>query len=178
MEKTKVKDSNTQEEVTHEITDKPIVYELSYIFLPSLSLEEVNKEVHSITSRIESTGGSLIADGQPVLIDLAYQMLKVVSTTRHKVSSGYFGWIKFDLPQGDIIKIKKTLDATDTLVRFLIIKTVRENTFIAGKMISKKDDLIAKEIEGQDENSGEIEGSAESSSVEEIDKSIDELVIA
>jgi ribosomal protein S6 len=100
-------------------------------------------------------------------------MLKVIQTVRHKCSQGYFGWVKFELPKDEIKEIKKFLDGNDDVLRYLIIKTVRENTLLNGKMIFKKEEIMKKDVEVSEE---EVAG--EPATPEEIDKSIDELVIS
>lgn len=152
------------------------VYEVSYLLLPSLALEQVPLEVTSIKEVISSRGGAVISDEDPILIDLAYPMTKVVQTLRHKATTGYFGWIKFEMTSGGIEAVKKALDANDKILRYLIIKTVRENTLLLGKMKLEKEEKSRREDE-----EGEIvtdEVAKDVAPEEEIDKSIDDLVIA
>ncbi len=153
--------------------DTSTVYEVSYVLLPSLAVEQVPAKATSLKEMIQTAGGAVISDENPVLIDLAYPMTKVVSTIRHKATTGYFGWIKFDMSKDGIGAVKKALDANDEILRYLIIKTVRENTLLTGKMMLKKEDKMKKE----DEIDGEVKPE-EVASVEEIDKSIDDLVVA
>src|ERR1700733_11784001 len=111
------------------------IYEVSYLFLPSVSAEQVGSKVASLTEMLKKSGAEIISLEQPVLIDLAYPMTKVVGTTRHKCTTGYFGWIKFEIPHSEIATVKKALDANDEILRSLIVKTVRENTLVNGKMM-------------------------------------------
>ncbi len=166
------KDAKMQEN-KGEIKDTGTIYELSYILLPTLTQEEVSAETGALTSLVTSLGGEIIVEENPTRIDLAYQMTKVVQTLRHKVDSGFFGWMKFEITSSEIEKIKKSCDASPVIVRYLILKTVRENTFIGGKIASKKDILNDQKVEDVIED-----GSPETSSAVEIDKSIDDLVIA
>jgi ribosomal protein S6 len=69
------------------------VYEVSYILLPTLSEEQVPDKVSSIKDAVTSLGGEVISSEDPVLIDLAYEMVKVVQTSRYKADRGYFGWV-------------------------------------------------------------------------------------
>ena len=158
------------------------VYELSYLFLPSLSQEQVQSKVASIKGVLTLAGGLIISDEDPVLIDLSYQMIKVVGTNRHKVDTGYFGWVKFEIAKEGMEVIKKSLDANDEIIRYLIIKTVRENTLLNGKMMFRKEEK-AKKVLNVDEVIGEetenVVPEIEKEIVEDdIDKSIDDLVIA
>ncbi len=157
-------------------TDSSNIYELSYILLPNISDTQISEEVSSINTLVSKNGGEMISSENPVLIDLAYPMLKVVSTTRHKVNQGYFGWMKFEMESENINVVKKALDLNNTVVRFMIIKTVRENTLLNGKMIFKKEDKMRKIDEGEDSLS--TDEVVAPMNPEEVDKSIDDLVIA
>lgn len=156
------------------------VYEVSYLLLPSLAIEQVPAKATSLKDMVTSAGGAIIADENPVLIDLAYPMTKVVGTTRHKCNAGYFGWAKFEMSKEGIEAVKKALDANPEVLRYLIIKTVRENTLISGKMMLKKEEKVRKE---DDEIISEMPEDAEVAATvpevtEDLDKTIDDLVIA
>ena len=109
--------------------DSTSIYEVSYLLLPSIALEPVPHEVDSIKEAITSRGGVIVSHEDPILIDLSYPMTKVIGTTRHKCDSGYFGWVKFEISKkedGGIEAVKKALDTKDEILRYLIVKTVRE----------------------------------------------------
>ena len=155
--------------------DLATVYEVSYIFLPSLALEQVPARVETLTKAVESAGGELVSSENPVLVDLAYPMTKVVHTDRQKCSKGYFGWVKFEMDKDGIKEVKKFLDDNVEILRYLIIKTVKENTLLHGKM------QLRGEKEKEDKKEFVVkqpELTEPESTPEEIDKSIDDLVIA
>ena len=149
-----------------------VVYEIGYILLPSLALEQVPAKVATLTKYIEKAGGVVISGENPVLIDLEYPMLKVVGTTRHKCDSGYFGWVKFETSSEGIEGIKKSFDGNEFVLRYLLIKTVRENTLLHGKMSFKKEsERVGDDSDSELEVEGEIlDESKPESSPEEIDK--------
>lgn len=150
------------------------VYELSYLLLPSLAIEQVPAATASIQEAVKTAGGTVISGEDAILIDLAYPMLKVVQTLRHKASTGYFGWMKFEIDADGIKAVQKACDAMDNLLRYMIIKTVRENTLLNGKMMLKKEDLSPKDEQpAEDAVPGE-----EAPAAEALDKNIDDLVIA
>ncbi|MBA3733464.1 30S ribosomal protein S6 [Patescibacteria group bacterium] len=155
--------------------DTAAVYEVSYLLLPSLAIEQVPAKASSLKEMLTSAGGLVISDENPVLIDLAYPMTKVVSTIRHKVTTGYFGWVKFEMSREinteGIVAVKKALDADDSILRYLIVNTVRENTLLTGKMKLQKEDRRREDEEGSTDAPKEA-------SPEELDKSIEDLVIA
>lgn len=150
------------------------VYEVSYLFLPNISEEQIVGKVLALKEMIKSLGGILISDENPIYIELAYEMTKIVLTTRHKVQSGYFGWIKFEVSSEQIGSIKKSLDSNDNILRYLIIKTVRENTLLSGKMILKKEEKVKKDDMIEDVV---VDETLKETTDIDLDKSIDDLVI-
>lgn len=160
--------------------DAQTVYELSYIILPTLDEAQATAQADALKAMVKTHGGALVSDENPVMIDLAYSMTKVVGVTRHKATTGHFGWMKFEMLQDGIESVKKAMDAADTVLRYLIVKTVRENTLLNGKMMLKKEDAHKKEdVLGDDASlEGEAGVVGETAPVEGLDKSIDDLVIA
>ena len=150
------------------------VYEVSYLLLPSLAVEQVPSKAASMKTMLTSLGGTVISDENPVLIDLAYSMTKVVGTDRHKANTGYFGWIKFEMATGDVEKVKKALDADVDTVRYLIIKTVRENTLLNGKMKLQKEEKFVRDEDALEDVPADV---LKETAPEEVDKSIDDLVV-
>ena len=156
------------------------VYEVSYLFLPSIAVEQIISKTVVLKNMLISFGAEIISDENPVLVDLAYAMTKVIHTTRHKVWAGYFGWIKFEISSEAVLSVKKALDTNDEIIRYLIVKTVRENTLLNGKMKLQKEDKVRR-----DEKLDEIENVliepveevVKETVPEELDKSIDDLVI-
>lgn len=171
-------------EKTEEITlekgqnDALTVYEISYLILPSLDQTKVDQNVATLKAFVETQGGTLISEENPVFIDLAYPITKVVGVIRHKSTTGYFGWMKFELSQTMIENVKKTLDASETVMRYLIVKTVRENTLLTGKMNLKKEDRSRKDGLLDADLLDALPETEEVATTEEIDKTIDTLVSA
>ncbi|HBD25171.1 MAG TPA: hypothetical protein DCZ96_04030 [Candidatus Zambryskibacteria bacterium] len=165
-------------EKTLEKGDNLTIYEVSYLLLPSLALEQVPAKVTALKKTLTSVGGQVISDENPILIDLAYPMTKVVGTIRHKCTMGYFGWVKFETTKEGIEAIKKSLDMDNEILRYLIIKTVRENTLLSGKMKLKSEDDSKRQTDGYESETVEVPVVEKEATPEEIDKSIDDLVIA
>ncbi len=145
------------------------VYELGYLFVPTLSSEEVPALYTAIKDMMASFGGSFISDDMPKLIPLAYPMVKVISNVPSKFDSGYFGWVKFFMDPEKVLELKKKLDLDVSVIRFLILKTVKENT-LASKRYVGRDSAYRKNVK-KDEN---VE--AVPINKEEIDKEIDAMV--
>lgn len=149
------------------------VYELGYHIVSTVAEENLSKEVETLKAIILKDGGSLISEGEPKLINLAYSMTKSVADTKKKFTSAYFGWIKFETKSELMPAIKKAVDANSNVLRYLLIKTVRENTLFTPKLNVR--------APGKEEAPAKVKKSIKTdekkaTSVEDIDKSIDELI--
>jgi len=159
--------------VKKEGADSFVVYEVGYLLLPTLPEEQLEGVVSSIKEIVVEKKGSVIAEDFPAMRALAYTMPKIIATKRQKFDHAYFGWVKFEVESSEISSIKKNIEALDAVLRALFIKTVRESTLMAGK-VHAQDAEKAKQ-EGTAVDSGEVKPEQ---NVEEIDKSIDALVIS
>lgn len=147
------------------------VYELGYLLVPTLGEEEAPSVYGNIKELISNLGGQFIMDDMPKLIPLAYTMDKIIQNVRHKFDSAYFGWVKFEMQGALVEELKKKLDLDTNIVRFLITKTVRENT-VAGKRFGERTFTKRKPTTRKEgEEVVEI-------NKEEIDKEIDAMIEA
>jgi ribosomal protein S6 len=108
------------------------IYEVGYLLVPTLSEEEVPGVYTNLKDLISSLGTEIISDDMPKMMNLAYTMTKVIANVPNKFDNGYFGWVKFAMDPEKVDELKKKLDLDPNYIRFLILKTVRENT-IAGR---------------------------------------------
>ncbi len=147
------------------------IYELGYLLVPTISQENIPINYDNLKNLILGLSGEIIADEMPKMLALAYSMLKVTANMRSKFDTAYFGWIKFEINPEKVLELKRKLNLNPDIIRFLIIKTVKENT-IAAKRFMRKDFKrrvpIAKR-EGEESASVPI-------NKEEIDKEIDAMV--
>ena len=132
------------------------------------------KEVEALKAIVLQDGGSLVSEGEPKLINLAYSMTKSVADTKKKFNTAYFGWLKFETKSELMPSIKKAVDANPNVLRYLLIKTVRENTLYTPKLNTR---ALAKEEAPAKVKKSVKTDEKKATSVEDIDKSIDELVI-
>ncbi|MCX6716803.1 MAG: 30S ribosomal protein S6 [Candidatus Taylorbacteria bacterium] len=155
------------------------VYEIGYLFLPSIPEEKVGAEAALIEELVEKNKGEIIAREEPKKSVLAYQMIKKIGSTNHRFKEGYFGWVKFEMPQADVNVIKESLDINPSVLRYLLITTIKEDTYLG-----ESAKALAKELAGEGEETTVVEEVkvippeviVNPASVEEIDKSIDEMV--
>lgn len=150
------------------------VYEVGYHIVPAVSPENLPKEVDAIKAVLGKQGATIISEEAPKLRSLAYPMTKAVGQARHTYETAYFGWIKFEAGTEAAAEVKKALDASEKVLRFLLIKTARENTLYGAKILPQEKDEAAKEAPKAE---APKEAKPAAASEEELDKSIDKLVI-
>jgi ribosomal protein S6 len=147
----------------------PKVYELGYLLVPTIKEEDVPITYGNLKELVSSFGGEVISDDMPKVISLAYTMQKVVSNVRSKFNTAYFGWIKFMMDGEQVLKLKSKLDLDPNLIRFLIIKTVKENTIATKRFVRGETYTKPKAKSSENETVAPI-------NKEEIDKEIDALI--
>lgn len=150
-----------------------LIYEVGYHLLPTIDESNIPAQSLNIKSIIEEGGGAIISEEIPKMLILAYAISKDINSKKQEFDKAYFGWIKFEIEPSKIADIKNKIENTRNILRFLIIRTVRENTMHTPKIpMFKKDPSINSEQE-----KGEKESEKPKATEAEIDKSIDELVI-
>lgn len=145
------------------------VYEVGYILVPTIEETEVPAVYGNLKELVSSFGGVHISDEMPRMTPLAYTMVKVVANVRNKFNTGYFGWVKFTMDSDKVLDLKKKLDLDPQIIRYLILKTVKENTLAAKRFV--RGDLHKKPITKKNENE-----EAAPINKEEIDKEIDAMI--
>ena len=148
------------------------VYEVGYLLVPTISEENLPAVYGNLKELVSSFGGVAISDDMPKMINLAYSMTKVVSNVRNKFNTAYFGWVKFMMDGDKVLELKKKLDLDPNFIRFLILKTVKENT-IATKRYVRRETHMRPMIKKNENNETTVPIDKE-----EIDKEIDALVEA
>lgn len=160
-----------EENIKEDIGESQI-YELGYHLLSTVSEEDITAEVVKIHEIISQNSGVVIGEGLPILRELAYEMTKRIDTKNSRFSKAYFGWVKFEVDRANILNIKTKIENLPNVLRSLILKTVRENTMHTPKAPVFKREYV-KEEASFDPEKKKVEVSEE-----EIDKSIDELLVS
>ncbi len=119
-----------------EDTNKKI-YELGYHFLPTLSEDEVAKAVTALKDQLSGLEATTIAEAHPALMTLAYEIGKDIENKRRMFATAYFGWIKFEVATEAIEGFKELMEKNANILRFIIVKTVRESTLAVPKIAHK-----------------------------------------
>ena len=164
--------SMENKEITvEEVAKEREVYEVGFHIVPIVAESDIGIRVTAIRDAIESAGGSMIADEYPRFMDLAYPMVKVAANKRATHHTAYFGWMKFEVEPKGAKAIEEKLKLDDQILRFIFVKTVRENTMVPKKVLQQKSrDESTKEEVKEEEKPVMTEA--------ELDKTIEDLVIS
>jgi ribosomal protein S6 len=169
------------------------VYEVGYQIVPIVSADTLPAEVNAIRSLIASNGGVLISEEMPKLRDLAYELSRPVAGKHERFETAYFGWMKFESSPSAIAAIQDGIEKNSNVLRYLLIKTVRENTLFTKPLA--REDGESNEAAPADESKEVKEAKKDAEKVEkakvekkaskktaassaDIDKSIDEMIAA
>ena len=148
--------NNTQGSPEGVYTPEPRVYELGYLLMPTVDEGNLSNERDALVALITKFKGIVISEGQPQLIDLAYDMSKIINNKKHTYSQAYFGWIKFDITPNVLETLTDTIETHETILRSIMIKTVRENTLTSDQPF-KLARTNRSDDEGEEEDFGDAE---------------------
>lgn len=153
------------------------VYEIGYLLISSVPEEKVAGIVSSLKDILTKKNAEVIAEEAPELRMLAYTMIKKIGTAHQRFDQGYFGWIKFEVSTSEIESIKKAFEMHPDMLRILVVTTIRENTYLGKKtpvapgLLVNTEEVVATEALPLPEGD-----KASTATIEEMDKSIDEMV--
>lgn len=165
---------STEEKVNKTAKEGNLVYEVGFLLLPTLPEEKMPEIMANIKGIIEKSGGEIISEEAPKMRPLAYEMSKLIQTKNTSFDHAYFGWVKFEIESAELSSVKKSIESMDEILRALFIKTIRESTLMSGK-VSERD---AQKTKAEDEAvESPVEENIAPASEEEIDKSIEALVV-
>jgi ribosomal protein S6 len=112
----------------NETTVDSRVYEISFIFDNKLDEGTALEKANALKQSIATLGGSFISEETPYMRELAYEMIRVVNNVNVRFNEGYFGWIKFELDGEKVKEFEKAIKLDEEVIRYLVVKTVRDNT--------------------------------------------------
>lgn len=147
-----------------------LIYEIGYHLVSSIDESKIIEEVSKLKSLIEENDGVIISEEMPKMTALSYDISKSIDSKKQIFNRAYFGWVKFEADPAKIGNIKNKVESIQNILRFLIVKTVRENT-----MHTPKIPMFRKEASKE---KGEDHAEKPKVSEAELDKSIDELIIS
>lgn len=155
----------------HEALDAR-VYEVGFHIVPRVAEGDVPAEVEKIKKILSTHGASVIAEEMPRMTQLSYGMARAATGKREEFTSAHFGWIKFEVNPENITSISLEVAALETVLRSIVVSTVREST------LSKKV-FVSEHLAGETIRKPEmVKEGAKKLSDAEIDSAVDELVTA
>ncbi len=147
------------------------LYELSYLLVPNLSEEELEKDRSSIEELIKKMGGEIKTSEGPLARTLAYFMEKHSSGKNYRYDSGYFGSIVFEGVGALLKELENDLIKTPHLLRELIIAIPPE------ALMPRSERRVSGRIEPEKFRPAPKAAGEEKMTEAEIDKTIEELVV-
>ncbi|MFA6551905.1 MAG: 30S ribosomal protein S6 [Candidatus Paceibacterota bacterium] len=174
-EQTRIHAEKNEEMADDVVDNEAKIYEVGFHILPSIAPEKVVAEVSAIKEVMEKRKSVFLSEDFPKLKQLSYSIRKQVQGKYQKFNSAYFGWVKFETEPEMLLEIKKELDKNTNILRYLIIKTVKENTLASAtqKALLIKGEGVrppAKEAKKEAEVKTPV-------SEAELDKTIEELIV-
>jgi ribosomal protein S6 len=103
----------------------PRVYELGFHLDPELPTEEVKKAYQSVRDVI-SGKGTIVAEGEPVKIPLAYTISRQEVAGRRDFDSAYFSWIVYETLATSHAEVLASMNADKHIVRFIDLITTKD----------------------------------------------------
>lgn len=151
-------------------------YEIGFLLSPTL--EESNAETVSneIEVAISKIGGTKVDGEMPKLRKLAYPIYKVIDGKKIAATTGYFGWVKFSVEAesstDNINNLNETVKKMGELLRFLVIKTVKEKTYTPKEPEqfeeeNEPSELVEESLELAEEPAPEVENDSREGEVVE-----------
>lgn len=158
-----------------EIGGEGSVYELGFLLQANIGDDKLPEAFGAIKDVLVGAGATPISEEFPKLMVLAYTVEKNIANKNERFNQAYFGWIKFELPASKIGDVDAMIKSRVEVIRYLLVKTVRENTIAAKRVMGVRRRIPAKTSskEGVDEKEAVA---APEMTKEEIDREIEALV--
>lgn len=164
---------------TKETKEGSKVYELGFHIAPIVGEDNIAHEVSLVRNLLDEIKAEVVSEDFPRLCQLAYPLGKVIKGTKRSFKESFFGWVKFEAETENIAVLQAGVEKLENVLRFLIIKTVRDNTLYGPKFATKEQikGAFKKESDKEAEFSTLPEKEKPKLSAEELDKTIDDLVV-
>lgn len=128
------------------------VYELGFHIDPELPQEEVKKSYQAIREFV-SGQATVVAEGEPEKIQLAYTISRQETTGRRDFVSAYFAWIAYEATGEAHENIARMAREEKRIVRFIDLRTTVE----AAKHAEEMHELMLRVPETADEEVAEVD---------------------
>lgn len=104
---------------------EPRVYELGFHLDPELPSEEVKKTYQAVRELIVGKG-TLVAEGEPEKIQLAYTISRKDVAGRRDFDSAYFAWLVYETSASRHAEILAAANADKHIIRFIDLLTEKD----------------------------------------------------
>lgn len=132
------------------------VYEISFIFDNKLDESTALGKAEQLKQSIATLGGSFVSEEAPYMRELAYEMIRVQNNVNIRFNEGYFGWIKFEMDADKVKEFEKAIKLDEQVVRYLVVKTVRDNTVYTKRApVVKVESLAGNEDDANIDTTGD-----------------------
>ncbi len=119
--------AKNKDEIIEEVEDRggPRVYELGFHLDPELPTEEVKKAYQALRASVEEAG-TIVAEGEPLRIPLAYTISRQETSGRRDFDTAYFAWIAYETSAEQHDTVVETAGADKRIIRFIDLVTTKD----------------------------------------------------
>jgi ribosomal protein S6 len=104
---------------------EPRVYELGFHLDPELPTEEVKKAYQATRELVEGKG-TIVAEGEPQKIPLAYTISRQETSGRRDFDSAYFSWIVYEATPSKHDEVIESASVDKHIIRFIDLITTKD----------------------------------------------------
>lgn len=148
------------------------VYEASFHINPVLSEDKLGGKFQSVKDLIGKASGEIISEGAPYKLGLAYPIEGEVGGQKRIFDEAYFAWVKFEGGSDTLEAVTSALKSDPEIVRFLTVKTLREETFIPRERV----EAVSEDTDDADDDFSEKEVKEAVELTEEGEKELDAAI--
>ncbi|MEK7604434.1 MAG: 30S ribosomal protein S6 [Patescibacteria group bacterium] len=121
----KNKDAEVSMDDVDAIGSDPRVYELGFHLDPELPSEEVKKAYQAVRGMI-ADAGTVVAEGEPHKIQLAYTISRQEVGGRRDFDSAHFSWIAYETTPDKHAEVIAAAGANKQIIRFIDLITTKD----------------------------------------------------
>lgn len=126
--------------------DRSRIYEVGVQIAPTLGDDGAQEYFSQLKNRVLELGGTIIQEGAPERIDLAYPIYQIRENKKTTFTESYFAWYKFELDASLIKTIESELANDLSVIRHIAFKTVKQNTYIPRKSPRRRSERAASDV--------------------------------
>ena len=149
------------------------IYEIGFHVVANSDEAAIAAVAGAIRAQVEKGDAEIISEGAPSRVRLAYTIVRATSGHHEKFDEAYFGFIKFATERENIPALESFLRGNRSILRFLLVETIREDIMNAPRRVTFASDRLEgetiKKPVAEPEKAGEV-------SEEALNKSLDALV--